>query len=344
MAVDIVITGIIILAHGSRGERGKVEVVTILEKIVSYIKPLLSQEVEIIGAALQFNKPGLEEAVDLLSEKGIKRIVIAPYFLFPGRHITEDIPGHINDLQTKYADIEFILADNLGLDEAFISLLAKKIRQAVPDLVPHNKPYQTNVIEQESMKIVETMVRFPSSLSADEITVAKRIIHASGDSEILSSIKFSQSALAAGLEAIANGSPIFTDVRMVMAGISSQLTEIFGCSISCVLDEIDTTEQKNKTRTAAAMSHLGTRFDDAIVVIGNAPTALLALLDLIYTHKSRPALIIGMPVGFVKAKESKQELMKRNVPYITIEGTRGGSAMAAATVNALLRIAADKYR
>ena len=188
------ITGIIVLAHGSRGERGKGEVETVLKKIANHIKPLLSQEVEIIGAALQFNKPSLEDAVVLFSERGINRIVIAPYFLFPGRHITEDIPGRINILRTKYVDTKFILTDNLGLDEAFISLLAKRIKKTVPDLVPRNKPDKDNAIEDESMRIIENLISFPTSLSTDEITILKRIVHASGDSEISPLVHFSESA------------------------------------------------------------------------------------------------------------------------------------------------------
>jgi precorrin-8X/cobalt-precorrin-8 methylmutase len=92
------------------------------------------------------------------------------------------------------------------------------------------------------------------------------------------------------------------------------------------------------------MRHLGKRLNGAIVAIGNAPTALLALLELIDSNGVKPALVVGMPVGFVQAKESKDELMKRDIPYITIVGTRGGSAMAVATVNALLKIAGGKLK
>jgi precorrin-8X/cobalt-precorrin-8 methylmutase len=89
---------------------------------------------------------------------------------------------------------------------------------------------------------------------------------------------------------------------------------------------------------------LGTRLNGAIVAIGNAPTALLALLDLVDHKEIKPALVVGMPVGFVQAKESKDELMKRNIPHITVVGSRGGSAMAVAVVNALLKIAVERKR
>ena len=100
--------------------------------------------------------------------------------------------------------------------------------------------------------------------------------------------------------------------------------------------------KKNTTRAAAAIYDLGKRLNDSVIVIGNAPTALMAVLDLIKKKEIFPALIIGMPVGFVQAKESKYELMKYDISYITIIGTRGGSAMAAATVNALLKISTGR--
>ncbi len=337
------VTGVVVLAHGSRGERGKVEVAATLKRIAVGLRLLLAPDVEIIGATLQFNRPNLEEAAALLSAKGVRRIVIAPYFLCSGRHITEHIPQLIEGLQRTYPETQFLLADNLGLDVHFITLMAKRIKAAAPDLALYPRGSLSKPIEQESMKIVAGLLTLPSTTPEEEVAVVKRIIHACGDPQVARLIKFSQSAISSGLSAIAKGSPIFTDVRMVMAGIDGRLAEGFGCPIACALDEsAELTDEGNTTRTAAAMSHLGERVDGAIVAIGNSPTALLALLELI--DNIRPALVVGMPVGFVQAEESKQELMKRDVPYITVLGTRGGSAMAAATVNSLLRIAADKYR
>ena len=341
----MVVTGVVVLAHGSRGERGKGEVEAVLKRVAIGLGPLLAPGVKVIGAALQFNQPSLEEAAALLSAKGVDRIVIAPYFLFPGRHITEHIPQIVEKLQRDYPGISFLLTDNLGLNGAFIGLMAKRIKEAAPDLTPYVQRSLSRSIEQESMKIVEGLLHPLPGMSGEELTVLKRIIHASGDSELYPLVKFSQSAISEGILAISRGAPIFTDVRMVMAGVDSHLAEAFGCSISCALDETavaELAEKRNITRTAAAIAHLRTRLNDAIVAIGNAPTALLALINLIDEGIS-PALVVGMPVGFVQAEESKEELMKRDIPYITVMGTRGGSAMAAATVNSLLRIAADKY-
>jgi len=342
-------TGVIILAHGSRGKRGIVEVPETLKRIADGIKPLLPPGVEVIGAALQFNHPTMEEAVESLALHGVQRVVIMPYFLFPGRHITKDIPQLIERLQCQYPEVQFVAANTLGNDELLIGLVAKRIEEAAPELWSNaaTSLASPEAIEQQSMKIVERLLPPAPSISREERLVVKRIVHASGDPQVAGLMKFSPSAIPSGLSAIAEGSPIFTDVEMVAAGINKNLTEACGCFISCAMDETRRQKQakeRNTTRAAAAMHHLGKKLNGAIVAIGNAPTALLALVELVDHKEIKPALVVGMPVGFVQAKESKDELMKRNVPHITIVGTRGGSAMAAATVNALLKIAVERNR
>jgi len=340
-------TGVIILAHGSRGERGIVEVPEVLRRVTEGVKSLLPLGVEVIGAALQFNHPTLQEAAESLAVRGVHRIVVVPYFLFPGRHITEHIPQLLEGLQYRYPEVKFTVASTLGIDELFIGLVAKRIEEAAPDLWSNTRisPTFPEAIEQQSMEIAETFLPPASSMSEDERLVVKRIVHASGDPQVTCLMKFSPSAIPDGLSAIAKGSPIFTDVQMVAAGINRHLAEACGCSLCCAMDEtrrLRQAKEPNITRAAVAMRHLGKRLDGAIVAIGNAPTALLALLDLIDRKEIRPALVVGMPVGFVRAKESKDELMKRSVPHITVVGTRGGSAMAVATVNALLKIAVER--
>jgi len=272
-----------------------------------------------------------------------------PYFLFTGRHITEHIPQLVDKLKRIYPEREFIVANSLGLDERFIGHVAKRIEEAAPELWSNTRisPTSPEDIERQSMEIAEKFLQPGPNMSQDERLVVKRIIHASGDYQIAPLIKFSPSAISSGLSVIAKGSTIFTDVQMVAVGINRHLAEACGCLVSCAMDEIKRQEQakgENTTRAAAAMQCLGKRLDGAIVVVGNAPTALLALLELLDNDGIKPALIVGMPVGFVQAREAKEELMKREVPYITITGTRGGSAMAAATINALLKMAVARNR
>jgi precorrin-8X/cobalt-precorrin-8 methylmutase len=142
-----------------------------------------------------------------------------------------------------------------------------------------------------------------------------------------------------GLEALKSGAEVITDVRMVEMGISKALLRSCQVSTRCLIDtpEVATrAKREGTTRSVAAIRELASYLNGAVVAVGNAPTALLALLDLVDEEDIAPALIIGMPVGFVACAESKDELAKRPLSYITILGRRGGSSAAAATVNALL--------
>lgn len=194
-------------------------------------------------------------------------------------------------------------------------------------------------IDRESLKMVQASLPKSLSLESNEHYVLCRIVRAEGDSGIAESVRFSPGAVAAGLQALQAGFDVITDVRMVEMGISKALLRSQNLVTRCLIDvpEVAARAQKEgTTRSVAAVRELASHMDGAIVAVGNAPTALLALLDLIDEEAVHPALVIGMPVGFVACAESKDELVKRNVPYITILGRRGGSSAAAATVNALL--------
>lgn len=171
--------------------------------------------------------------------------------------------------------------------------------------------------------------------------LAKRVIHAAGDPDLAGSIRISQGAAAVGVAALGEGHPIFTDVRMIAAGINAGMVQKVGSQVICLMDDPrvpDKAREERTTRAVAAVRLWADGLDGAVVAIGNAPTALLALLDLVDAGRCRPAMIIGTPVGFVNAAESKDELIQRDVPYATVLGYRGGSAMATAAVNALLKI------
>ena len=163
-------TGVIILCHGSRGERGIVEVTEALRRVTEGVKPLLPPGVEVIGAAFQFNHPTLEEAVESLVVRGVERIVIMPYFLFPGRHITEDIPQLVEKLKRIYSEREFIVTNPLGLDERFIGHVAKRIEEAAPELWSNTRisPTSPEDIERQSMEITE---KFLSAVLIYQIVV-----------------------------------------------------------------------------------------------------------------------------------------------------------------------------
>jgi len=197
-------------------------------------------------------------------------------------------------------------------------------------------------IERRSLAAVAATLdgRFTSE---DDRRVATRIVYASGDVNLAGSLHFSQGAVACGVAALRSGAPIVVDVRMVLSGINTAAAEVAGCRLYCAIDDADVIARaraSNIPRAVEAMRALVPHLDGAVVAIGNAPTALLSLLDLIDGGKVQPALIVGMPVGLVLATEAKQELSTRAVPYLTLRGARGGSPLAAAAINALLRLAA----
>ena len=171
-----------------------------------------------------------------------------------------------------------------------------------------------------------------------------RIVRAEGDPAIADAVRFSPGAVERGIDALRDGAGVVTDVRMVEVGISKVLLSSLEVSTRCGIDTpqvASRARQENTTRSVAAMRELAPYMDGAVVAVGNAPTALLALLDLIGDGQAKPALVIGMPVGFVACTESKEELGRSSIPYISVQDRRGGSSAAAATVNALLSLAAQ---
>ena len=124
-------TGVIILAHGSRK---KGEVSEILREVTRMVKAWLPPEIEVVGAAMQFNQPDLEEATELLVKQGVKRVVIMPYFLFQGIHPTRDIPSRIEVIRQTNPEVEFVLANTLGVDKHLANIVVKRIQEAAPEL------------------------------------------------------------------------------------------------------------------------------------------------------------------------------------------------------------------
>lgn len=177
------------------------------------------------------------------------------------------------------------------------------------------------------------------AIPADLEKLAVRLIHACGMVDVVQDLRFSPGAGAAGRAALASGAPILCDARMVAEGITRARLPANN-PVICTLNEADVPQRARElgnTRSAAALEHWREHLEGSVVVIGNAPTALFYLLEMLDAGAPRPALILGMPVGFIGAAESKDMLAadSRGVPYVIVRGRRGGSAMAAAAVNAL---------
>ena len=189
-------------------------------------------------------------------------------------------------------------------------------------------------IETESYRILETRVDL-SHLDPGPRTVVERVIHASADTEYATSMVVDDTAVDAGVRALCAGAPVVCDVEMVRHGIR-------GATDECWLPDDAPTDEREQTRAARGMRVAAARHPaGAIVVAGCAPTALDEVLALATRGEFDPALVVGMPVGFVGAAESKARLRASGLPAISNVGEKGGSAVAAAAVNALVRIAAQ---
>ncbi len=198
--------------------------------------------------------------------------------------------------------------------------------------------HDPEAIYAESFAIIRREVDL-SSLPDDVATIAVRLIHACGMTEIVNDLAWSSDVAAAASTAIADGAPILVDARMVAHGIIRDRLPA-GNPVICTLNEPTVparAQGAGTTRSAAAIDLWGARLAGAVVAIGNAPTALFRLLELLADGAPRPAAIFGFPVGFVGAAESKAALIDHSggIPYLTLRGRKGGSAMAAAAVNAV---------
>ncbi len=196
-------------------------------------------------------------------------------------------------------------------------------------------------IENKSFAIIDAEA---GDHGFDERTwqIVRRVIHTTADFEWLEMIRFHPAAVDAGISAIRAGARIITDTNMAGMGIRRATVEKFGCKIDCHMADAEVARmaaENGTTRACAAVDLAASRGRGGIWVIGNAPTALLRLMELIKTGRIRPELVIGLPVGFVNAAESKARLMELDLPWISNEGRKGGSNVAAAVVNALALLA-----
>lgn len=194
-------------------------------------------------------------------------------------------------------------------------------------------------IEENSMEMIYPFIK-DLDLTAEEITVYSRMIHAAGDVDYGHLIQTSRGAVAAGIEALRRGCNIYCDVTMVQTGINKRALAALGGEVFCRIADpevIKRAKEKNVARSMEAISSFGRDLNGSIIAIGNAPTALFETIRMTKEEEITPALIIGIPVGFVGAAESKEYLIKDcMVPYITVRGTKGGSPIVASVINAML--------
>jgi len=197
-------------------------------------------------------------------------------------------------------------------------------------------------IEDESMQIIENEIG-SHSYNEQEWPIVRRIIHSTADFDFArdNKIIFHKNAVQNGLDALKNGCSIIVDVNGIIGLMNKQNPKDFKNNVICNISEpslIEMAKKEDKTRAQMSMRVAKEDMNGGIVVIGNAPTALLEVMKMIREDITKPALVIGIPVGFISAVESKEELAKMNIPFITNQGRKGGSPCASAIVNALYKL------
>ena len=197
-------------------------------------------------------------------------------------------------------------------------------------------------IEDESMQIIENEIG-DHPYNEQEWPIVRRVIHSTADFDFARNNKiiFHKDAVKNGLDALKNGCSIVVDVNGIVGLLNKQNPKDFGNNVICNISEpslMNAAKKEGKTRAQMSMRIAKEDMNGGIVVVGNAPTALLEIMEMIREGITKPALVIGIPVGFVSAVESKAELAKMDIPFITNLGRKGGSPCASAIVNALYKL------
>ena len=289
-------------------------------------------------AYLKFATPGIMEAITSCVRDGAKKVILHPYFLTGGAHVSKDIPDIIRESGEKYPGVEFICTQPLGVHNKIAGVALERIEAAAG--------FTPDEIEKKSFEIISGEVDL-SDLPEERLPVVKRVIHTTADFEFKRSLVFHDDAIKSGVAAIRAGKDILTDVEMVRTGINRKLMERWGGKVVCKIQSAERrtrSTDNNKTRAEAGIeAALKENNNIGIVAIGNAPTALYKTIEILNDSELRTAnselLVIGVPVGFVKAVESKVFLAGQGFPFITNISRKGGSTVAVAIVNALLKIA-----
>lgn len=199
-------------------------------------------------------------------------------------------------------------------------------------------------IEKRSFEII-TEELGARVIAPENEAVVKRVIHTSADFDYYDNMCFSENAVQIAIDALKGGAAIITDTKMAQAGINKTALAKLGGQALCFMSDDDVAQaaqQNGTTRAVASMNKAAALGVDAIFAIGNAPTALLELCELIKSGKLMPKLVIGVPVGFVNVVESKEAIMQMGVPFIVARGRKGGSNIAAAICNAILYTATGR--
>ncbi len=332
-------TGVLLVGHGSRRRAANEE----LGVLAAVVGALLG--VRVVPAFFQFGDPSLEAGIELLVREGREEIVVVPAFLSPGVHVEEDLPRALREIAGRYGGrVRLRVARCLGPDLRLAEVLAERALEALSSGAPvQGVEISPAEILARSREVIASLLSLEEAglVSGPEKEVASRVVHATGDVRFAALLRFGKDAVRAGVAALKSGAPVLADVQMVAVGVNRRLLREFGGRVFCLVRAPGVQEEaaaQGITRAAAAVRRCRALLPGSVVAVGNAPTALSEVLRQA-EEGYRPALVVGTPVGFVGAAQAKEQLSRSGLPYITVTGTRGGSTVAAAVVNALINLA-----
>lgn len=318
-------TAVLMVGHGSPRPAANEGFIALVKRVERRLG------VTVLPTFFSIARPSIEDQVAALAARGVKNVVLIPYFLYAGQHVTKDIPALLDQCRRQYPNMEIQVLSTLENDPAVEDVVVEKLAPLVAAGAP--LPSEGKAIERRSFEIIDGQMADLAGLEAGERSVIRRCVHATADLSFGRSMRIHPQAIERGRAALAAGKPILCDVRMLQAGITRTASEVL-CAIGDA-DVIAGAKARGSTRAAAAMEKFRPMLEGAIVAVGNAPTALWKIMEIAASGGPRPALVVGLPVGFVGARESKLALIDSGLCYIANVTSRGGSPAAAAAVNAL---------
>lgn len=326
---------ILLIGHGSpKKEANNVEIIGRL--LHQAVHPLCTGNCVKV-AYLQFVEPNLMSAIQECVNDGAKKLIIHPFFLSSGMHVTKDIPEIIDEARNRYPEVDFYYSEPLGVHQKLVEIVLDRIYSI--------NGIRASDIEKRSFDIITDEDDF-SGIPSEQLPIIKRVIHATADFEFKNTMVFHPDAISAGINAIRAGKDILTDVEMVRTGINKNLLGEWGGKVICNIQNMQQDDAEHKTRAERGIEEaLKDNNNIGIVAVGNAPTALLKVIELLskpHLGQNGEMLVIGVPVGFVNAIESKMLLSAQNFPFITNCARKGGTPVAVAIVNALLKMAKEE--
>ena len=291
----------------------------------------------VLPAFFSIARPNILDRVAELAALGVRRIVLMPYFLYSGQHVTHDIPALLDECRRQFPGVALEVLPTLENDPAIEDLVLERLTAAMD--VRSATPTLGKEIERRSYEIIARQLGGGEEAAGQRRIVA-RIVHATADFSFARSLRIHPEAVDRGRAALAAGKAVLCDVKMLQAGLTKVRNETL-----CAIDRpevLAAAQAAQCTRAAAAMESLRPRLDGAIVAVGNAPTALWKIIEIVRGGGPRPALVVGLPVGLVGAREAKLALWESGLCCITNTTSRGGSPAAAAAVNALAAMEEEK--